>query len=201
MNSAPIFAVMFAGLITSIGPCIAPRYIAILGLCTGRPLGTRARIIGAFVLGTVLGYLTLANVAAVLARTVAFSQIIYVAMSATLIVCAIVTLLRADRHTCASLQNTSESLGGAFLLGLTSCFVISPCCSPVIAGFGVYGAGQPLNPSILVVAFCAGHFAPLVAGMMSFRFLPRLSEMFAGATSTVSAGLLASMGAYYALLA
>jgi cytochrome c biogenesis protein CcdA len=172
-----------------------------VGLCNGMPFGARARIFGAFVSGTVLGYLALANVAAVLTRVLGLSQVSYWAMSAILIVCAIVTLLRADRHRCYSRQNTDEPLGGAFFLGLSSCLVLSPCCTPVIAGFGVYATGHALNPCMLVVSFCAGHVAPLAIGVASSGYLARISRKFATASATVSAGLLASMGAYYALLA
>jgi hypothetical protein len=202
MNGAEsILAATLSGLVTSIGPCVAPRYVAMIGLCGGRPFGARVRAIAAFVTGTILGYLALANAAAVLTRALALSQIVYLVMSVTLLACAIVTLLRAERHRCVPRENPEEALGSAFFLGLSSCLVLSPCCTSVIAGFGVYGAVQALNPSILVVAFCAGHFAPLVAGLVSSSFLPRLSEKFASAAATVSAGLLVSMGAYYALLA
>ena len=196
-----ILAATCAGLATSIGPCVAPRYIAMIGICAGKPWLARMRVAGALGFGMLLGYLLLANVAALLTRALSLSYVFYWVMSSSMVVAALVTILRSEQHQCKAADQSVETLGGAFLLGISSCLVLSPCCSPVVAGFGAFSTSSAVTPNLLVVAFCVGHFAPLISGAASPRILPRFSGVFAGAGAIVSAGLLACMGVYYGLLA
>src|SRR5215469_4609220 len=86
--SAYGLAVM-AGLATSIGPCVAPRYFALVTLTS---TGTRRSSIlraAAFILGTLVGFLGIALAGSLVFRLIGTSAIPYWTMCIVLIVCGI----------------------------------------------------------------------------------------------------------------
>jgi cytochrome c-type biogenesis protein len=209
-----VLLVFLAGAVTSVGPCIAPRYIAIAALVNGdrRPLAATT----AFVLGLVGAFVSFGFIAGLLGTLWTLSGALYLILSATLITAGCVTLVRAAPHrhgeSCAHTPAavTAEplaprSLGAIFLLGASSALVVSPCCTPIVAAIvGTSSAiGKPAIGALLLFCYAAGHALPLFfagsIGTVLVRVLPR--GLPHQATGIVSAVLMLALGMYYGVLA
>jgi cytochrome c-type biogenesis protein len=213
--------VFAAGVATSAGPCVAPRYVAVAALANGarRPW----RTVAAFVAGLVGAYVALGLAAGALGALWSTSSAVYAVLAAGLALGGVVTLLR-DTHTHGSPADEraracdpghapgatakaqhSANFGGTFLLGASSAFVVSPCCTPVVAGIaGLTTLGGRTSEGIaLLVAFALGHALPLLAaGMLSARIAALLARLSAtAAPAVVSATLMLALAAYYGVLA
>lgn len=196
--------VALAGVATSVGPCVAPRYVAITALLhdAARPAWTTA----AFVAGLTLAYAVLGFGVAVASVVWANASVGYALLAATLTAGGLTTLLRrpsACRHEHAA------PLGGArlaqpFVLGALSACVVSPCCTPLLGAFAGLAAADraPLAGAAFLGAFALGHATPLLfAGRTSAALGARLSGWSAsGAAATVSGALMVALGGYYGLL-
>ena len=200
--------VFAAGAVTSIGPCAAPRYVALAALVNAsrRPL----HIIAAFVAGLVGAYVVLGAAAGALGALWSASRLIYAALAVVLAVTGIATLLRGGAphaHDGAQAHHADAraSLGGTFLLGASSAFVVSPCCTPVVAGIaGLTTASGHTGAGVaLMSAFACGHALPLVtAGALGSRVARGLRLLAASHASAVIAGaLMLALAAYYGVLA
>ena len=191
-----------AGLATSVGPCVAPRYIAVAAL-----LGERRRTltIAAFVAGLTTAYATLGFAAGLLAQVTGHTSALDAALAAALAAGGLATLLRRSQCTHAPQPRTPQRLSGIFCLGAASALVVSPCCTPVVAALiGLEGgAADPLARAALLTAFALGHAAPLVAagslGALCAR--PLRAWTASPAPAVVSGTLMLALGAYYGLLA
>jgi len=188
------------GAFTGVGPCVAPRYIALAALVarTRRPW----RVAAAFSSGVVSAYVIIGLGAGLLGTVRAWSSLIDVGLALTLTIAGSITLLRDDVHRHTPCGNASS--GGAFLLGATSALVVSPCCTPIVAAIAGFAGldGQPLEAALLVGAFAAGHALPLGAvtfGARSLHALSRLGSASAGAV--VGGTLMIALGGFYALRA
>jgi len=190
-----------AGLLTSIGPCVAPRYIALASLLQ-RP--QRTRTVALFVSGMLLAYSVLGYGFGALAIVTRSASIVYVGLSAILIVSGSRMLLRKSACRHHDRPATGLRSSGAFSLGAASALSVSPCCTPVlIAISGLAGAGGSTASRFLVLAaFTIGHAAPLiVAGPIAAAVDRRLPRWHAGpAPAVVSGALMIGLGAYYGLL-
>jgi thioredoxin:protein disulfide reductase len=201
--------VFVAGAVTSVGPCAAPRYVALAALVNAsrRP----ARVIAAFVAGLVGAYVALGVAAGALGTLWTVSRFVYAAVAVALAAAGLVTLLRGgggchahdgDRphHTGAR-----ASLGGTFLLGASSAFVVSPCCTPIVAGIAglTTASGHTTAGVALLAAFACGHALPIVsAGALGTRVARALRHVAASQASAVVAGtLMLALAAYYGVLA
>jgi cytochrome c biogenesis protein CcdA len=198
MDGAALTVAVGAGIASSVGPCTAPRSLAILAATTGQSAITRARITGTFLGGALLGYWLVANVAAIAARALSLSPVVYGGVAAILLVSGLVALFRADRTACAHAPGDLPN-GAMFLLGLTTSLVVSPCCTPTLAALGMLDARDPFAATLLVAGYGAGHLAPVVlaAAMGSFRFI----KVPAVEANVVAAGLTIALGCYYVALA
>lgn len=196
-------ALFGAGAMTSIGPCIAPRYVALAALVhrSRYPWRTAA----SFAAGVITVYIAIGAGAELLSAVRAWSTTIDLALAAALAAGGSATLLResADFHpheACARGQG-----GGAYVLGAMSALVVSPCCTPVvaaIAGLGMLDA-RPVEVALLVTAFAAGHVAPIgaavVLGTRSTHTLTRLGA--ASGNGVIAGTLMLALAAYYGLRA
>ncbi|MEA2663784.1 MAG: cytochrome c-type biosis protein [Candidatus Eremiobacteraeota bacterium] len=202
--------VFAAGVATSAGPCVAPRYVALAALANAaqRPW----RTIAAFVAGLVGAYVALGLAAGALSALWSSSSVTYAVLAAALAAGGSATLLREDAHPCenarareAASAKQSASLGGTFLLGVSSALVVSPCCTPVVAGIaGLTALGGRCGEGIaLLVAFALGHALPLLAaGALSARIAALLARLSASsAPAVVSGTLMLALAAYYGVLA
>jgi len=201
--------VFAAGAVTSIGPCAAPRYVALAALVNAsrRP----SRIVAAFVAGLVGAYVVLGVAAGALGALWSASRVVYAALAVVLAVAGVATLLRGDgashehesAHTHAA--GARASLGGTFLLGASSAFVVSPCCTPIVAGIaGLTTASGHTGVGVaLMAAFACGHALPVVsAGALGTRVSRGLRRVaLTHASAIVSGTLMLALAAYYGVLA
>jgi cytochrome c-type biogenesis protein len=194
--------VFVAGLATSLGPCAAPRYVAVAALAnaTGRP----GRSVALFIAGLVGAYVCLGAAASALGAVRAWSTWIYAGLAVALALGGAMTLLR-DAHAHDEPRTGASNAGGAFLLGASSALVVSPCCTPVVAAIAglTIVSGRASDGVTLLASFGLGHAAPLLAA----AFLSgRLSSVLRRAAATpapavVSGTLMLSLAAYFGVLA
>lgn len=199
--TATMWLAFAAGASTSIGPCVAPRYLALAALAQGRGLRGRSLLLAAFCAGTLLGYGAVAAAGSMLAFVTAHSRWLYVLLAVALFAGAIGSLVKADRQGCTH-PGANPSLGGAFLLGVSTSLVVSPCCTPALLAFGVaFVAGPSATVCALVACFTVGHLAPTGLLLAGAAIPPSLTLRYRPAVATVNAGLLCALGAYYGMLA
>ncbi|MEA2721266.1 MAG: Cytochrome biosis protein transrane region, partial [Candidatus Eremiobacteraeota bacterium] len=225
-----------AGMVTSVGPCAAPRYVAVAA-CAHAARRPRT-IVAAFACGLVCAYVALGLVAGALGTLWAASAAVYGLMAAALAVSGIVTLARArggshshshggvhddgdlhegvngDGHAHGGVQGARRhnaaapgnvSAGGVFLLGASSALVVSPCCTPVVAGIAglTLASGHSAAGISLLAVFACGHVLPvLAAGALGTRLSAALRHAAAlQAPSIVAGSLMLALAAYYGTLA
>ena len=208
---------LLAGLITSVGPCVAPRYIAISAIAASyrHPIvPTLMFIAGLLCTFTIVGFGS-----SMLGSLWALSTPLYALLAVGLVCAGCATLVRAGRHQCSheagaadfpcertiAPTNGRRSAGGIFLLGATSALIISPCCTPFIAGIVAAAAatGKPVLGMLLLVSFALGHALPLLfAGNAGSLLRGPLRWRMPEQTSGIVAGtLLLALGAFYGVLA
>jgi cytochrome c-type biogenesis protein len=202
-DGARLPLVAAAGVLTSLGPCVAPRYVAVAALLGER---RRTQTIAIFVAGMLAAYAGLAFGAGVLAQFAAHASALYLALAAALGIAGVATLLRGAHvhRACDAHTARPQHPSGVFCLGAASAFVVSPCCTPVVAavlGMTALDA-NPFSRALLLGAFALGHAAPLfVAGSLSSVFARTFRSWNAGpAPAVVSGTLMLALGAYYGLL-
>lgn len=198
--------VTFAGLVTSFGPCVAPRYIAIAAL-----LGERRRTltIAAFVSGMLTAYAALGLGAGLLSQVAGHASALYVVLAIALAGSGLVTLLRTPNcdhaHHAAPDAAHPRRLSAIFSLGAASAFIVSPCCTPVVAAvIGMTASdADPLSRALLLGAFALGHAAPLflVGSLGSIFARPLRAWNASPAPAAVSGSLMLALGGYYGMLA
>ena len=195
-----------AGLLSSVGPCVAPRYLGLAALIGVGSRRTRLRLGAAFVVGVIGGFVALGTGGLLLATALANSRLIYALLSVSLIGMSLWGLCSAERSgSCCDGARPSRSLGGALLLGAASTLVISPCCAPLLLAFGGVGAfvRDPAARALLLAAFACGHAAPLALAACASSITQRIlgSALVRTTLPTISCGLAFALGAYYGLLA
>jgi cytochrome c-type biogenesis protein len=192
-----------AGIASGIGPCAAPRALALTALVHGsrRPLRTGA----AFVAGVLCAYAAIALAAHTLAPY-AGSRVAYACAAIFFLLGGGWTLARAAHARCAAHAPDTvrvRSDGGALLLGASSALLASPCCTPAlaaIAALGASGGGSAIGP---VLAFACGHaFPSVVAACAATRCASLLRAALTAQAPAIVAGTLAlALACYYAVLA
>lgn len=194
-------AAFAAGLVTSCGPCVAPRYVALAALLDDR---ARARTIATFVAGMLLVYALLGFGFGVLGLVTGQASLLYVVLSAALLAGGVRTLLAADCCIADGRPARKLRTSGAFSLGAASALVVSPCCTPVVAAVAGFAGGESAAGTrvLLLAAFALGHAAPLFAavplGAVVDRRLPFWNR--GPGSAIVSGALLIALGGYYGLL-
>lgn len=202
-----------AGMATSVGPCVAPRYIAVAALANGTRRGWCSIL--AFVAGVIGAYVTLGICAASISGLWTSSGALYTGLAVALAGSGIVTVAGAcgERGSHAHDRTPepppgsviSGRFGGPFLLGASSALVVSPCCTPfvaAIAGFTVL-SGRAATGAALLAAFACGHAVPLVcAGALGTRLTLLFTRLScAQAPKVVAGALMLALGCYYGALA
>ncbi len=191
-----------AGVATSIGPCVAPRYAAVAAIASS---GDRARLgrLLAFVAGTLTVYMAVATVGSVVIRLAQATSVIYYLLALALIVGGIVQLVRDHDHGSSAQPRHVPSFGAAFLLGAATSSTVSPCCTPILLGLGALSATTSGISTVagLVVAFTVGHIAPVLVLFGAAGLLKSLLSNHGGAVATVAAAVTIALGCYYAVLA
>jgi cytochrome c-type biogenesis protein len=196
--------VFLAGVVSSVGPCVAPRFIA-LAACTAQSRRPKL-LLAAFVGGLVGAYASFGLVMSLFGSLRAYSSLVYLAVSAALFAGGLISIVRARHDRCAELhaRRSPPSMGGVFLLGGSFAFVLSPCCTPLVATILAYTsmAGERSYGAALLAAFALGHAFPLVAyGSMSARAANVFRRLALSQAVTVTSGtLMIGLAGYYALL-
>jgi cytochrome c biogenesis protein CcdA len=200
-DAARIPLVMLAGAATSFGPCVAPRYVAVAAL-----LGKRGHTltVATFVGGLLVAYSALGFGAGLLDLVTGHASMFYLALAGVLVVAGIRTLLQTPHCAHARASAQPGRLSGVFSLGAASAFVISPCCTPIVAAVLGMAAldGNPLSRAALLAAFALGHAAPLFAAGSLGTLLekPLRAWNASPAPAVVSGTLMLALGGYYGLL-
>jgi len=202
--------VFAAGMLTSFGPCVAPRYIAVTAIANAsrRPVIT----IGAFVAGLVAAYVFLGFAAGLLGQLWSLSSLIDVALAASLVAGGIITLIRARPAAHATCSHdginakplSDGSAGGTFLIGAATALVISPCCTPIVAAIVATSSaiGKPALGAGLLALFALGHAVPLLfSGVFGSFVMRRFAVLTVSQAPSIVAGtLMLALGCYYAVL-
>lgn len=200
--------VALAGAVTSLGPCVAPRYVVLAAL-----LGDRRRTltIAAFVAGMLAAYVVLGFGAGLLGALAAHASALYCLLAVVLGASGLATLLRPsgcdhEHHRYSGGAGPQpRRLSAVFSLGAGSALVVSPCCTPVVAAvIGLTAAdASPLSRAALLGAFALGHALPLfAAGSLGALFTrPFRAWNASPAPAVVSGSLMLALGGYYGLLA
>jgi cytochrome c biogenesis protein CcdA len=197
--------VFLAGLVTSIGPCAAPRLVAISGLGAHSRRGLFGSSL-AFVAGLITAYASFGIFASLLGQVTALSQIIYVLVAIGLACGALITLIQQPHaHSDELKKPYGASAGAAFLLGASFTFVISPCCTPVLIGILAYCA-QTHNVGFsvaLLSAFALGHATPVIALASGVARISEAVRRFNAdeAFRVVSGALMLALSGYFLCLA
>jgi cytochrome c-type biogenesis protein len=211
-RSPAALALVFAGgVATSIGPCVAPRYLAIAAIagCDRHPLVPTLAYVG----GLIGALMVLGFAGGLLGTVWSASGTIDVVLAVALIAAGCHALVRAEPHPhgrrgCRQGDKPTDgrrSIGAVFLLGAASALVVSPCCTPVVATIvaTTTATGEPLLGAALLAIFGAGHALPLLftgqIGAALARCAP--SRLNAQAPAIVSAVLMLALGMYYAVIA
>ena len=198
--------VFAAGAATSLGPCVAPRLIAVAGIVSRANRHGAMMLTSAFIVGLIATYASFGAVASLLTRATHFSSVIYLLVSAVLGVGGLITLWRvpsACEHAYQPVQ--LRSAGPVFLLGCSFALVVSPCCTPLVVGIIAYSSssGDPLYASALLSCFALGHALPVLLAGAGANGVVTMLRRFAvqEAAGTISAALMLGLAAYYAVLA
>lgn len=203
-GSAWAYPLLFlAGIVTSAGPCVAPRYVAVAALAGSarRPLAVAL----VFALGVGGAYVALGAAAGSLGALIAWSTALYALLAVTLIGAGIVTLVRATAHVHEHRTRASVSAGGTLLLGAASALVVSPCCTPLIAAIAglTIVSGHPASGALLLATFALGHVAPVlvaaVAGVRATGFARGIGT--SPVAAIVGGSLMIALGGFYGVLA
>lgn len=195
-------ALFGAGAMTSIGPCIAPRYVALAALAhrSRKPWRTAAM----FAAGVITAYVAIGAGAELLSAVRVWSTAIDLVLAASLAAGGFVILLSGEVSHASGACARGEG-GGAYLVGAMSALVVSPCCTPIvaaIAGLAILDA-RPAEVALLVTAFAAGHIVPIGAAVaLGQRGTETLTRFGAASGNGVIAGtLMLALAAYYGLRA
>lgn len=204
---APLL-VFSAGVLSSVGPCVAPRFVAVSAIAgaSARP----ALVVAAFIGGLVAAYAAIGAALVAIADVVEIAAWVYGAVAIALVVGGLWTVARAHAHTdtCEHAPQAPPgrtTLARTALLGASFAFVVSPCCTPIV--LAVVAAtttwGGPLHGAELLAFFGLGHSLPLVvSGVAGARIAAwaarrRLDQAVAIASGT----MMFALGLYYAALA
>ncbi len=201
MNAQAALVLAFtAGLASSIGPCIAPRYLILAAYLAEQKERSRAVV---FVAGCLGGYLVYAFGGVLIALFRIGTHVIYTLLALALIVCGGRTLAAIQDHACKTQRPSAVSVGPVFLAGFVSSMMFSPCCTPIAIALGLQAAQDGgTMAALLLLAFGLGHTLPLALGALAAS-----SKMFSrhglphDACATVSGSLLLMVGGLYAILA
>ena len=210
-NRAPFLA-FGAGALTSIGPCVAPRLVAVAAICTGQatPL-QRGGAIASLVAGLCCAYVAIGICASLLRPLIHSSTAVYLACSAAFLFGGVRSVLagstdplrRCGTSCCEEAPMAVRSYGMAFLQGCSFGLVVSPCCMPIIAvATGLsFGLGSWPAATAILAAFAFGHALPLIGFGLGLGGIRRWLVLCEGPLALVSGGLLIALSVYYVALA
>ena len=189
-----------AGLMTSLGPCVAPRLIAAASIAASTS-GWRRRILLQISLaaGLCVGYLLVGVCADLLASLVSNVSVIYAVLAAALFIAGVRTIVTANGHGGCITMPSQRFATPTFLFGVSFALVLSPCCTPIIAAIAqiAHFSGDWVFTSACIVSFACGHAVPMLCTGTCGIALRSSLVRFESACSIVAGSLLVGMAAYY----
>lgn len=203
-SAAAVPLAWVAGAVFSMGPCTAPRMIAIVSLAAKAEPRARFAIVASFIAGLAVAYASFGVFATLLGAVSGLTHWVYLAVGLALGLAGALTLVRTGHgHSCST--SRPQSLGAVFLLGSGFALVISPCCTPILIAVLSYCA-QTRNVAysvVLLSAFAMGHSLPLLfaalAATRAGRFVSNLA--LGQSTEVVSGALMIFLSGYYLCIA
>lgn len=201
-GAASLGAAFVAGVSTSVGPCAAPRYLALIGSLHSTRVWDRVVALGTFAGGLTTSYAAFAFVAGALGFMLLHSRELFAALAIAF--CTSGALAMVARKGCPHDESGAHP-GRGFLSGLASGLVVSPCCAPFVAGTGMLAAasGSVGGAAAALAAFLFGHVAPvLIAGSSSLAVPAGVrSATVRSAMTTIGGTCSIALGLYYGLTA
>ncbi|MDQ2864684.1 MAG: hypothetical protein M3R51_00515 [Candidatus Eremiobacteraeota bacterium] len=199
-------AAFVSGIVTSIGPCVAPRFIAVIAIAGEARMKDRWLRIGAFIAGLVASSIGTALSLSLLLRLERNSTSIYCVLAVVLAACGLRVLLSANESACEGHAAwRPSSIGGALLLGGSFGMLVSPCCTPIFVALAAVGsaANGAYFCVLLVLSFALGHAMPLLAAACGGQNIRHSFERTYARVpiAVVSGSLMLGIAAYYAVLA
>jgi cytochrome c biogenesis protein CcdA len=173
-HSLAFFAVFAGGLISSASPCVLAAIPLIIGYVGGYSEGNKKKAALyslVFILGLSITFTILGAAASAMGRFLSFAgQWLYIglALIAVFMGLQLMGLLSIPLPFQKTRQIKSRGLWGAFLLGLLTGTVSSPCATPVLAVILAYVStqGDMLYGGSLLFAYAMGHCALIfIAGL------------------------------------
>ena len=199
--------VLAAGVVSSFGPCAAPRFVAMAGLAADCTVTQGRRVSMAFVAGLAAAYASFGVFASSIGRITDLSPYIYGAVALGLACAGIATLLRQPSGCVghAPLVSANASLGRSFLFGASFAFVISPCCTPIVIAILAYCTNihSVAYAASLLGFFAVGHALPMfilsgsIGAISGFARRRHLDEPL----KIVGGTLMLALSGYYLCLA
>lgn len=194
---APIVAVA-CGIATAVGPCAAPRIVALSALTARGARRGKVVCAATFVVGLCICYATAGYLAASGGRPPLASPLAYDLTAFGLCVAGAYALL-VDR--CAAKASSSAS----FAVGALCASAASPCCTALIAPIAVAAAatGRPAQAALLMACYSLGHVMPAAAAAAWARLqkTSTVPSVYLAALRTVAAAVTLATGLYCAVLA
>lgn len=198
-----------AGLGTSLSPCVYPMIPITVGYLGSASAGGKKKILG-FVTGQVIAFTLLGIVGVLLGELLGFSsQIPWVQVATGVLLLYFAYVSYFDRLPAflyrlgSGRAGNSDTAWGAFLVGISSAAVMSPCTSPVVGG--VLAAVAQVEERVwgmsLMFFFSLGLvslFLVLGLGFAKASSMPRAGKWMTK-VHKASALLLALGGVYFAL--
>jgi cytochrome c biogenesis protein CcdA len=200
---APVL-VFAMGVLSSVGPCVAPRFMALAACVTGNK--NAATTVAAFVGGLIAAYVLFGAAISLVADLQVFASSIYAVVALALVIGGMYTLwhARAAGHCDHPPVPGVLTWWRTALFGASFAFVVSPCCTPFIIAILVLTArmGSPALGMGLLAVFALGHCVPLLAyGIAGGRLNTLLARFRLDQAAAIASGtLMLALGAYYVVL-
>lgn len=206
-------AAFFGGLISAASPCVLAAIPLIIGYVGGYSEGNkrRAAIFSlVFVLGLSITFTLLGAAASVMGQFLGFmGRWLYLGLAviAVLMGLQLIGIISFSLPFQKTRQVTVRGLAGAFLLGLLTGMVSSPCATPVLAVILAYVSmqGDMMYGGSLLFVYALGHcalifVAGLSVGMTEGIVSSKGFKNFSLYSKKVSGAVLVAVGIYFGTL-
>jgi cytochrome c-type biogenesis protein len=212
-HSLAYLAVFIGGLISASSPCVLAAIPLIIGYVGGYSAGSKKKAALyslVFILGLSITFTLLGAAASVMGRFLSFAgQWLYIGLAVIAVTMGLqlMGLIAISLPFQKMRQVKSRGLWGAFLLGLLTGTVSSPCATPVLAVILAYVStqGDILYGGLLLFTYAVGHCALIFIAGLSIGLTESIVSSkgvknFSLYSKRFSGALLVAVGLYLGLL-